>query len=310
MSISKLLSPVTPNNIINKTNEIIDALGSSSSASYPIYPVKGTQVSATNVWTGTIDVPALYDGLTIAYYLPYKNNNPVPVFLNLTLNDNTTTGNIPCYRNDGLIYSNAGYPAGSTIILTYWSAGSISISGTATTAARWITADQDTTYSNATTATPGLLSNADKRKINNLTTATASTTAYGYMSAEDKIALNGLSEIGEIISNASTVDISVPNSSYTTLTSVVLPAGVWMIAARGHFNTSTAGVRRLFLSETSDGEGWDISCPGGNAQLKYEVNRIVNLASQTTYYLRAWQNSGNALTSSLGRSSIEAVRIK
>ena len=275
-----------------------------------IYPVKGTQTGATNIWTGTIDVPALYDGLTIAYHLPYKSNNVIPVMLNLTLNDNTTTGNIPCYRNNTMLMSSVSYPAGSTIILTYWSAGSISIDGTATTSARWTVGDYDTTYSNATTATAGLLSNIDKRKLNNLTTAVASTASYGYMSAEDKIVLDGLSGVGEIISNASTIDISIPNSSYTTLTSVVLPAGVWMIAARGHFNTSTTGVRRLFLSETSDGEGWDVSYPGGNAQLKYEVNRIVNLASQTTYYLRAWQNSGSALTSSLGRSSIEAVRIK
>lgn len=116
--------------------------------------------------------------------------------------------------------------------------------------------------------------------------------------------------LGTIVSNASTADISLSDSTYTTITSVVLPAGVWVIAARCHFNTSTVGVRRLFLSNTANGDGWDVSYPGGNAQIKYEVNRIVNLANQTTYYLRAWQNSGGALTSQSGRSSIQAVRIK
>ena len=56
---------------------------------FGIYPVIGTQTAATGSWTGIIDVPQLYDGLTIAYYLPYAGDGNAT--LNLTLSDGNTT---------------------------------------------------------------------------------------------------------------------------------------------------------------------------------------------------------------------------
>ena len=124
-----------------------------------IYTVKGTQTAATASWTGNIDVPALYDGLTIAYYLPYAGVSSTNVTLNLTLSDGTTTtGAIDCYFNNESRLTTQ-YSAGSTIILTYWSAGSISVAGTSTTNARWTHADynSNTTYATFTSATNGLV---------------------------------------------------------------------------------------------------------------------------------------------------------
>lgn len=120
------------------TGTIISKLGKIKNAP-GIYAVKGTQTASTSVWTGNIDISELYDGLTIAYYLPYSATSTL-VTLNLTLADGTTTGAINCY------YTNASritthYAAGSTIILTYWSAGSISVGGTATTDNRWTRCD-------------------------------------------------------------------------------------------------------------------------------------------------------------------------
>ena len=110
---------------------------------YGIYPVIGTQTANTQHWTGNIDVPALYDGLTIAYYLPRDGVSSKNVDLNLTLKDGTTTtGAIDCYNtNNSRITTH--YGAGATVILTYWSAGSISINGTATTVATWRHANSD-----------------------------------------------------------------------------------------------------------------------------------------------------------------------
>ena len=103
-----------------------------------VYVVKGTHTTATVAWTGAIDVDALYDGLTIAYYLPISaTSGSTQVTLNLTLSGGTTTGAINCYYNASKL-TRSYYPAGSNIIMTYWSAGSISISGTATTDNRWI----------------------------------------------------------------------------------------------------------------------------------------------------------------------------
>ena len=103
-----------------------------------IYSVIGTQTSATSAWTGVLHgVSALYDGLTINYYVPQNSVINTNVTLNLTLDSGTTTGAIGVYRNGGMQYT-YGYNAGNSVILTYYSAGSISINGTVTLVDMWI----------------------------------------------------------------------------------------------------------------------------------------------------------------------------
>jgi len=105
-----------------------------------VYFVKGTQTASTSAWTGAIPVPALYDGLTIMYYLPYAST-ATSVTLNLTLSNGTTTGAVNCYIG-GSNRITTHFGVASSIKLTYYSAGSISISGTATTDNRWISDGQ------------------------------------------------------------------------------------------------------------------------------------------------------------------------
>ncbi len=101
-----------------------------------IHSVIGTQATATNNWTGNLTtIDALYDGLTIAYYLPYEGSGKAS--LNLTLKNNVTTGAIDCYLNNDMQITTQ-YKDGSVVCLTYFSAGSISINGTPTTSARWV----------------------------------------------------------------------------------------------------------------------------------------------------------------------------
>ena len=112
-----------------------------------IYSVKGTQTANTGSWTGNLPLNALYDGLTIAYYLPRDGSGNAT--LNLTLANGTNTGAVNIYYTNNTRMT-THYGAGSTIILTYWSAGSISINGTATTDNRWTHSDDDTnTYTTA-----------------------------------------------------------------------------------------------------------------------------------------------------------------
>ena len=101
-----------------------------------IYTVIGTQTATTAAWTGTLNtIDALYDGLTIAYYLP--RTSAANVTLNLTLKNGTTTGAVNCYYKTSTRLG-THYAAGDMILLTYWKAGSIKINGTATTDNRWI----------------------------------------------------------------------------------------------------------------------------------------------------------------------------
>lgn len=127
-----------------------------------VHTVIGTQTASTGSWTGNLDLPSLYDGLTIMYYLPYAGSGSAT--LNLTLSDGTTTGAINCYYSTGRLTTHYGY--GCNIIMTYYSAGSIKVNGTATTDDRWIananyTDGNDTStirpyYTHVTTGVNGL----------------------------------------------------------------------------------------------------------------------------------------------------------
>ena len=107
-----------------------------------IIAVKGTQTSATYEWTGNIDVDSVYDGMTIAYFLPRtstKQEGETDVHLTLTLNNNSTVSGDVYYT--GTTKATTHFGAGSTILLTYWSAGSISVNGETTTNNRWTRGD-------------------------------------------------------------------------------------------------------------------------------------------------------------------------
>lgn len=112
-----------------------------------IYSVIGTNTAASAIWTGNLDVDELYDGLTIAYYVPYGGKSGSKVFLNLTLQNGVETGNIKCYISGTTDFETA-YAAGSTVVLTYYAAGHISISGTPTTIDSWRRCDHFIANSN------------------------------------------------------------------------------------------------------------------------------------------------------------------
>ena len=79
--------------------------------------ISGTQTSITGAWTGNAStIDALYDGLTIRYWLPY--NGIGVATLNLTLKNGSTTGEKDCYYR-GATRLNIQFPAGSLILLTY-----------------------------------------------------------------------------------------------------------------------------------------------------------------------------------------------
>lgn len=138
-----------------------------------VYPVKGTQTATTASWTGNIDIDALYDGLTIAYYLPRTSASNVT--LTLTLSTGTKTAAVPVYVT-GESRMTTHYAAGSTVLLTYYSAGSISVNGTATTAARWTGADywNSNTYDRTYLSNSGYKAGSSAIVAANIITANAS----------------------------------------------------------------------------------------------------------------------------------------
>jgi len=146
------------------------------------YYVIGTQTASTAAWTGTIPASKLHNGLTIAYYLPYASAASTSVTLNLTLSTGATTGAINVYFT-GASRMTTHYGAGSTIILTYFEAGAISVGGTATTDARWTHSDYNINTNNYVTqssTTTGnyralMLGYNDSTTPSNLTTTVTNT---------------------------------------------------------------------------------------------------------------------------------------
>ena len=128
------------------------------------YSVTGTQSTTTATWTGSLNgITALETGLTIAYYLPTTSADNVT--LNLTVNG-TATGAVDVYYN-GSTRMGTQYPAGSTVILTYFAANSISVNGTTITTARWMS-------SGATVSAPVSPSTATPEDISTTAGATGS----------------------------------------------------------------------------------------------------------------------------------------
>ena len=171
-----------------------------------IHAIVGTQTASTNAWTGKIDVPALYDGLVIAYFLPYAGTSTAAT-LNLTLSGGGTTGAVNVYYANNT-RATTHYGVGSTIILTYWSAGSIKINGTATTDNRWTSFDYytntyDRTYINtyikaATATTAGYLLCGTDAGYKNLAKNVAFDITYPMLYEGTAIAANGTRADGYI----------------------------------------------------------------------------------------------------------------
>ena len=96
--------------------------------------ISGTQIAATNAWTGVASFSSIYDGLSIRYWVPYSSTGNVT--LNLTLSDGTSTGALKCYTTGGT-YLFSEIAAGTIVFLTYRE--NVSLSDGTTISGWWAT---------------------------------------------------------------------------------------------------------------------------------------------------------------------------
>lgn len=80
--------------------------------------IMGTQSEATPTFTGVSKDAALYDGKTIAYYLPFAGTSAGDT-LDLTLSSGSTTGAKPVWYRDQVTRLTTQYPANTIILMTY-----------------------------------------------------------------------------------------------------------------------------------------------------------------------------------------------
>lgn len=212
----------------NNTYDIKDARLSG------IITVKGTQTETTASWTGAINIPALYDGLTIAYYLPRTSASNVT--LNLTLSDGTTTGAIPVYVTS-TTRMGTHYGAGSTIILTYWSAGSILVNGTATTEDRWTHGDY--WQSNSNTVPSAYCTTTASTAAKTATCTSYHLTANSYLHILISTTNTVAGAITLNVNSTGAIPIYI-NGEPSSSTNYTLPAGTYITFYDGtayHFRT-------------------------------------------------------------------------
>lgn len=213
-----------------------------------IYYVMGTQTASTASWTGSIPIPALYDGLTINYYLPYAGVSSTDVTLNLTLSDGTDTGDVNVYITTSRLTTQ--YSAGRVIQMTYFSAGSISISGTPTTDDRWVCdAYYDTDANDISTIRP----------------------TYGRPTA----GVNGLKQYS--------LFARTPNGKYTSFTT---NAGT---GAKTFDTTSYFDIRKIFYFTGSSGLAADalitantMSFSGNRVNMRYSFTGVSTSAASSS----------------------------
>lgn len=127
------------------------------------------------------------------------------------------------------------------------------------------------------------------------------------------LSISKISHLGDLVtSNPSAV--SVKTSTYTTLGSITLVEGTWLISISVTFASNSTGRRAIAFSTSSTVSSiaasnmGAISLPAANGDItKFSNFHLGQLGQDSTYYCRAWQNSGSTLSC---QCYLRAVRIK
>ena len=136
--------------------------------------------------------------------------------------------------------------------------------------------------------------------------------AWGGINTSLNTSLQSLANIGSTQA-AEPSAVNVSTSTWTSLASVTLSGGVWLILAKARFASNSTGRRGVRISTSSSGsEVGQLAVDSETAVSGSETHVSCmwitsNLSSSTIFYLQGWQNSGSTL-STLPR--IKAVRIR
>ena len=137
----------------------------------------------------------------------------------------------------------------------------------------------------------------------NSTYGAATTSAAGLMSAADKAKVD---RIGTTYSKCA--DVSVANGAEVAGPSVTLPAGTYVISAYAEFHSGSlnTGQRRARLRYGSTLKPVGQTCWGADVNELCTFGYVEYLAAQTTVTLMLWQNSGQSLNNT---SCLQCVRV-
>ena len=142
-------------------------------------------------------------------------------------------------------------------------------------------------------------------------TATIASDGYarvGHLDVGDAITYGGSKQYKEVLDSTGK---SLANNTWTSLGSVSLAAGVWVVVFTAQFTANATGRRGINLASTAGSSSTNAQAAmqvpaASGAQTVVSRANILNVTSTTTYHINAYQNSGSALTT---YSDIRAARI-
>lgn len=145
----------------------------------------------------------------------------------------------------------------------------------------------------------------------NHNTATIASDGYarvGHLDVGDAITYGGSKQYKEVLDSTGK---SLANNTWTSLGSVSLAAGVWVVVFTAQFTANATGRRGINLASTAGSSSTNAQAAmqvpaASGAQTVVSRANILNVTSTTTYHINAYQNSGSALTT---YSDIRAARI-
>jgi len=116
---------------------------------------------------------------------------------------------------------------------------------------------------------------------------------------------SSLGNIGTLLESSS--DKSVATGGSTSIVSIPITAGKWILSGHVSFTSHATGIRRINISGSSGSTGYmnAIQAVSGAATI-LPVSRIVEVTTPTTMYLNVYQNSGESL---LCTGTLSAIKI-
>lgn len=112
---------------------------------------------------------------------------------------------------------------------------------------------------------------------------------------------------------ASGSSISCASSTYVNIANFTLAAGTWIVMASVEMAASTTG-RRVAVIGTGSADDSNLGVsfratenPVSGGPTRVKLMGVIRPTASTTYYFKAWQNSGAAIN---GTGTVQAVRIK
>lgn len=142
---------------------------------------------------------------------------------------------------------------------------------------------------------------------NKASTSTATTSANGLMSSADKTKMNAIGDVAGAINGSTSIENkSVPgDSTITELGSFTLSKGVWVVKIQVRFNANATGNRTIYVSTTSGGDAlsvWNANKVPASPTNYTHVPLITFLrvdGDSATYHITSQQNSGSAITAAV-----------